>query len=193
MRQNKIIFTVVGLIVVAVIVIAATQSAPKTTTSNNNANAVPKRCAEELKICPDGSTVKRVLPACDFTTCLEVDPVSALTEGWKDFTDTDSTYTIKYPPIWSAANDKSVVTLGATGVIPLTIETIADDSVLYESSNHFSMTLSGVKATQADYIDQAGTTRMIWVPRNDTFLRFAWKRTGNDAPYYQIVSTLQLK
>ncbi len=44
----------------------------------------------EAKICPDGSSVGRVPPKCEFSPC----PLKA---GWTTFTDTDGEYEFQYP------------------------------------------------------------------------------------------------
>ena len=54
----------------------------------------PVACTEEAKVCPDGSSVGRVAPDCEFAECPEViDP----TADWKIFQHNGWNYTISYP------------------------------------------------------------------------------------------------
>ena len=66
----------------------------------NNSNK-QKACTLEAKICPDGSTVGRTGPNCEFAPC----PSSQAPQGkptdptasWKTYTNTDHGFSFKYP------------------------------------------------------------------------------------------------
>lgn len=190
MPRNKIIFIVAGLLVIAIVIFVATRPATNTRTSNTNTVKIPKRCAEELKLCPDGSTVGRNLPKCDFSACPALDPTFDLTKDWKEYVDDDNKYSIKYPPTWSATKGKDAVTISTKDVLPLAIKSVTDDTPFYVLTGYFRITIDGVTATQADDITPRGTTRMVWIPRDDKFLTLSWPHGSDDAPYYQILSTL---
>lgn len=49
-------------------------------------------CTQEAKICPDGSSVGRVGPNCDFAPCPEVTNL-----GWKTFVDDKTGTSFQYP------------------------------------------------------------------------------------------------
>ncbi len=48
-------------------------------------------CAQDAKLCPDGSYVGRVAPKCDFAEC------PSLTANWKTFSDNQRGFSFKYP------------------------------------------------------------------------------------------------
>lgn len=57
-------------------------------------------CTMEAKICPDGSSVGRSGPKCEFTPCPSVSPQDKPkdeTANWKTYEDLENNYTIKYP------------------------------------------------------------------------------------------------
>ncbi len=54
----------------------------------------PKACTQEAKLCPDGSSVSRTGPTCEFALCpTPVDP----TAGWKIYTNSQHGFSFKYP------------------------------------------------------------------------------------------------
>jgi uncharacterized protein (UPF0179 family) len=53
----------------------------------------PVACTMEAKLCPDGSSVGRTGPNCEFTPC----PVVDATKSWKIFTDAAQGVSFKYP------------------------------------------------------------------------------------------------
>lgn len=56
-------------------------------------------CTLEAKLCPDGSSVGRTGPNCEFSLCptVKVDE----TANWKTYENTEFGYTVKYPPNYS--------------------------------------------------------------------------------------------
>ena len=66
--------------------------------------SLPKQigCTQEAKLCPDGSSVGRTGPNCEFAECPEITPpVVNETAGWKIYTNTEYEFQIKYPSDWS--------------------------------------------------------------------------------------------
>lgn len=61
-----------------------------------------KPCQTDALICPDGSSVGRVGPNCDFAPCPEISvfPTAAVdeTDDWKTYTDFQYGYSVKYSP-----------------------------------------------------------------------------------------------
>lgn len=55
--------------------------------------AKPVACTLEAKVCPDGSTVVRVGPNCEFAACPPTDP----TASWQTFSDNASGVSFRYP------------------------------------------------------------------------------------------------
>jgi len=53
----------------------------------------PIACTMEAKICPDGSSVGRTGPNCEFAEC----PIVDQTAGWKTYTNAQYGFEIKYP------------------------------------------------------------------------------------------------
>lgn len=70
-----------------------------------------KACTQEAKICPDGSSVGRSGPNCEFSPCPSATPKpidvslapagAGETANWKTYTDTENRFTLKYPLEWS--------------------------------------------------------------------------------------------
>ncbi len=55
----------------------------------------PIACTQEAKVCPDGSSVGRTGPNCEFAQCPDQ------TAGWKTYTNTQYGFTFEYPQNWS--------------------------------------------------------------------------------------------
>lgn len=54
----------------------------------------PVACTEEARVCPDGSSVGRIAPNCEFAECSEVvDP----TADWQTYRNESAKFEIKYP------------------------------------------------------------------------------------------------
>ncbi len=55
----------------------------------------PKACTEEARLCPDGSSVGRVGPNCEFAQCPTSTPDP--TANWSGYTSSTGTFSFKYP------------------------------------------------------------------------------------------------
>jgi hypothetical protein len=64
-------------------------------------------CTMETKICPDGSSVGRTGPNCEFAAC----PVDE-TAGWKDQTNTQYGFGFKYPSDFFNSNQEPKILVG---------------------------------------------------------------------------------
>jgi hypothetical protein len=64
-----------------------------------NKTSQPVACTQEAKICPDGSTVGRVGPNCQFAECPSVTDEAA---GWKTYLDSKNEFEFKYPENFGA-------------------------------------------------------------------------------------------
>lgn len=60
---------------------------------NLKQSSTGRACTEEAKICPDGTSVGRVGPNCEFTEC----PVSNETANWKTYTNANLGFQMRYP------------------------------------------------------------------------------------------------
>lgn len=69
----------------------------------------PVFCTMDAKICPDGSSVGRTGPNCEFTAC--PDSTSSVPADWKTYTNTELGFELSFPPIWS---DLTTRTSGGT-------------------------------------------------------------------------------
>jgi len=61
-------------------------------------------CTTEAKICPDGSSVGRTGPKCEFTACPKTKPTPTPnpTADWKTYVSKEFSYSIKYPSVFEA-------------------------------------------------------------------------------------------
>lgn len=64
----------------------------------------PVACTLEAKVCPDGSTVGRTGPNCEFAICPT--PTSDETSNWLTYTNEDGGYLFKYSKDWNAVTNK---------------------------------------------------------------------------------------
>ncbi|MFC1595206.1 hypothetical protein ACFL3E_02140 [Patescibacteria group bacterium] len=72
----------------------------------NNYQNIDGGCTEELKICPDGSTVGRVGLNCEFEECPEVaDEIIDETSNWQTYKNEEYGFEIKYPQDWLVVNE----------------------------------------------------------------------------------------
>jgi len=62
----------------------------------NSQTVIPVACTMEAKLCPDGSSVGRTGPKCEFAPCPAVD----ITKSWKTFSDVNQGIIFKYPQDW---------------------------------------------------------------------------------------------
>lgn len=62
----------------------------------------PRACTQEAKQCPDGSSVGRTGPNCEFSPCPKTTTFSTPDEiaNWKTYTNTKHNFSFKYPPDW---------------------------------------------------------------------------------------------
>ncbi len=71
----------------------------------------PKACTQEAKICPDGSSVGRTGPNCEFSPCPTVKPTISKTAdetgNWKIYINNELGYQFKYPGDWVVDTNKS--------------------------------------------------------------------------------------
>src|SRR6185295_15193176 len=66
------------------------QNRPLLTEVSNNGTA----CTLEAKLCPDGSSVGRTGPNCEFAACPDV----VVPDSWVTFTDQTNNLQFRYPP-----------------------------------------------------------------------------------------------
>lgn len=83
-------FTIIGICIASV--------AYQVTRNNHSSSQNPEpgsACTLEAKLCPDGSSVGRVAPNCDFAPCPPVRPETSIPSDWKTYA--DNTATFRYP------------------------------------------------------------------------------------------------
>jgi hypothetical protein len=62
----------------------------------------------EAKLCPDGSSVGRSGPKCEFTACLSPKPTADPTANWKTYTSTQFGFMFKYPNDWKGQTNEGL-------------------------------------------------------------------------------------
>jgi len=147
-RNNPGFIPLIGLVIIlAVAIIAAGSiyyvvSKDKTTdtntisiVSNTNitngtiTNTTDVICPVETKTCPDGTSVSRIAPSCEFAPCQT--SIDAATSDWKLYTSPSGDYTIKYPLAWSVDETHS----NATKVFFISDNATAVNTIETSSSN----------------------------------------------------------
>ncbi|MEX2007147.1 MAG: PsbP-related protein, partial [Candidatus Levyibacteriota bacterium] len=71
--------------------------------SKNSSAPAQKACTLEAKICPDGRSVGRSGPNCEFSQCPTAIPTPTVvpTANWKSFNSPTGRFSIKYPAEWT--------------------------------------------------------------------------------------------
>ena len=59
-----------------------------------------KACTQEAKVCPDGTSVGRTGPNCEFAACPTPTEAPDPTANWKVYTNSEPGFTFKYPLDW---------------------------------------------------------------------------------------------
>lgn len=60
-----------------------------------------KACTQEAKVCPDGTSVGRTGPNCEFAACPTPTETPDPTASWKTYTNENIGFLLKYPSDWS--------------------------------------------------------------------------------------------
>lgn len=69
----------------------------------------PVACTEDAKVCPDGSTVGRIPPDCEFAPCSEItDP----TADWRTYRNEEYGYEVRYPEDWVITTSVGSLAIG---------------------------------------------------------------------------------
>ncbi|MFA5023044.1 MAG: hypothetical protein WC385_00930 [Candidatus Paceibacterota bacterium] len=109
----------IALVVIVLIIIVAGAVYLKL---NNSLITVPAQvvCTKEAKICPDGSSVGRTGPKCEFEECpFTPDAIDEMAD-WKTYKNEKYGYEVKYPSDW----------------------TVSDSSYTYQNNSSISFRLS---------------------------------------------------
>ncbi|HVZ12176.1 MAG TPA: hypothetical protein VG965_04045 [Patescibacteria group bacterium] len=123
-------------------------------------------CTAEAKICPDGTTVGRSGPTCEFTKCPPQKTTAtnndAETARWKTYTNTKIGYTIKYPPSFTEPNVPCASFCLANGTEENTLISFYD-----KNSNGYSLTAFKSMSTLEQIVKerQTATTFSDIVPQ----------------------------
>lgn len=169
--------TTFSVILIAAIIIAAAYLRIRQVmvgTPNGNTNTVQTiACTLEAKLCPNGTTVGRVAPKCDFAPCPGAANANAnantnaasntntLSNATTLYTDSEFNFSLQYPSTWTqtksstgSADDRIAnysFTNGTDGVT-LTVASAALESMILDSfsvSTESAVTINGEQATRA--------------------------------------------
>ncbi len=70
----------------------------------NKNTEVKTACTMEAKLCPDGTSVGRTGPKCEFAPC----PTSNPTANWKTYLNKAYNFSFKYPNVWDVTGENSL-------------------------------------------------------------------------------------
>ncbi len=91
-----------AILIIASIIGAGSYYLGKTSNKQNPqpTPSQPKGCTLEAKICPDGSSVSRTGPNCEYAPCPQITtpPTPDPTANWKSYTNNKYGYTFQYAP-----------------------------------------------------------------------------------------------
>lgn len=170
-----------------------------------------KACTQEAQVCPDGSSVGRTGPNCEFAPCPTrvSSPTQTLDEtaNWKTYN--GENFSLKYPLTWKASveNDETItISSGLPGRSELRIGKIADKNMTELKKSVLSdfneppetreLILGTAQATE--YYGCSGVEGCMWgytiIASNGNQLYFVRFRIYPDQPknlYHQILSTFK--
>lgn len=98
--QPKNIWQITAIVVAGILVIGGVSYSSYYLWQKSAGNAGQTACTMEAKLCPDGSSVGRVGPNCEFAPC----PAEA-TADWQTYTSAAMGFTFKYPKEYSAPQE----------------------------------------------------------------------------------------
>lgn len=96
-KSSPLVLIAIVLVVLALLAAVAYAIGVQFFGNKSVSPITPKACTQEAKICPDGSSVGRTGPNCEFTTCPTVSTTPDPTANWKTYTDPKGNYSFKYP------------------------------------------------------------------------------------------------
>lgn len=108
---NKLLLVFGGLVILLIGLSAGFVLVKSASTEKPNVKPTGIACTMEAKICPDGSSVGRSGPNCEFTPCpqstisqtsptpttIQTSTITDPTASWKTYTNTKNGYSLKYP------------------------------------------------------------------------------------------------
>lgn len=103
--SNKVILIILG----AIILLSSTAFASYSFLGSKG--IFKKACTQEVKICPDGSSVGRTEPNCEFSTCPKTSPSPTPdpTANWKTYENKRLKINFKYPSTWEGIKESGVL------------------------------------------------------------------------------------
>ena len=116
--------------------------------AKNSASNKQVACTMEAKLCPDGSSVGRTGPKCEFSVCPKTtpSPTSDPTANWKTFnspnekayTSTNGNITFKYPQDWTTAIHADLIRLLPPGVSDTNVQAPTNGDYINFQSGTFN-------------------------------------------------------
>ncbi len=100
---SKLIFLIGGLVILLIGLSGGFLILKSSSTEKPKTNPIGKGCTQEAKLCPDGSSVGRTGPNCEFAQCPEIitiqpSPTPDPMANWKTYTNEKHRYAFQYVP-----------------------------------------------------------------------------------------------
>ncbi len=115
---NKLFFVIGGLVILLIGLSGGFLILKSSSTEKPKTNPIGKGCTQEAKLCPDGSSVGRTGPNCEFAPCpqltstptpipnLSIESSQSATANWKTYTNTKWNYSFSYPDSFFVAEQE---------------------------------------------------------------------------------------
>lgn len=137
-KSSPLMITAIILAVIAVLAVVAYIVGSKLLTTRSK----PVACTLDVKICPDGTSVGRIAPNCEYGVC----PVAVATPdpavNWKTYTNVKYNFSFKYPSDWEILDKFEGPLMIAPSANVASVSSTLNGTTLPETGKQLASTLT---------------------------------------------------